>query len=770
MKKLLPILFIAITNLVFAERITFPTPNSADTKPVKSSKNTEFISNVISEMDLGKITIQGQNFTAIILEGYVSSGEVGDPNLLGKTRLLTPPKGTTVEVRVLSSEYVDISLNAKGFNYPLMPVEPPHRKSDPQPPALIINAEMYSKTTFNQRDLVDLTHFGTMRDQEVFVLNISPIQYLPSENIIRVHYHIEFEVNFVGTMHTSPKNPARPKIYQIVAHEMFKSSPSLSQFITWKTEKGFEVRVTYTDEIGGTGATLRTNIKTYLQNIYDNLETRSDFLLLIGDDQEIPAWASTVTGSYFDNDHITDLYYAEYTGDNLPDIQYGRLSARNEQHLANQVEKILAMEKMNVPSLDFLGKATFVAGSEVGSAMTMANTTVNYAANNYWNSTNGVEATVFLSSGWSSGEINGPNFRTSVNEGRGFVNYTAHCDELTWDSYSFLNVSHVTNLTNENKYPLMIGNCCLSARFDVECIGEALVRAQRKGAVTYIGATNYSYWYEDFQWALGPMAQSVATNPATANMSNTGTGVYDRMWHTILDVPEDERAYTAGEIVFWGNMAVQLGSASSQASQIAQGRKYYWEIYHVLGDPSYVQSLKIPQVLNANHLDTLFNSIHNELHIETVPFAYVGFTHNGTLLGGGATDENGLITFVFDEKPPLGQAKLVITAKNHIPHIAPITILANPVSIAKPLPKQTGFDVMISRSGQLHVQINTETPLKATIRLTNSVGQPVRMIVSNETLNVGQNDFYFDMNRLPKGAYICTYSDGNRTLSQKIVW
>jgi hypothetical protein len=85
------------------------------------------------------------------------------------------------------------------------------------------------------------------------------------------------------------------------------------------------------------------------------------------------------------------------------------------------------------------------------------------------------------------------------------------------------------------------------------------------------------------------------------------------------------------------------------------------------------------------------------------------------------------------------------------------------------IPDHIAFDVVFNNN-QLHARINAETPAKATIWLTNILGQPVAAIVSNGTVNVGQNDFFFNMSNLPRGGYICTYYDGNRTLSQKIIW
>ena len=61
-------------------------------------------------------------------------------------------------------------------------------------------------------------------------------------------------------------------------------------------------------------------------------------------------------------------------------------------------------------------------------------------------------------------------------------------------------VNDVSGLDNQNQYGLLIGNCCNSNEFaGVTCLGEALLRTPKK-AVGYIGATNSTYWDEDYYW------------------------------------------------------------------------------------------------------------------------------------------------------------------------------------------------------------------------------------------------------------------------------
>ena len=54
--------------------------------------------------------------------------------------------------------------------------------------------------------------------------------------------------------------------------------------------------------------------------------------------------------------------------------------------------------------------------------------------------------------------------------------------------------------------------------FDVSvCFGEALLRAEDKGAIGYIGGSNNTYWDEDFWWGVG--SGNITSNPSYNNTS-----------------------------------------------------------------------------------------------------------------------------------------------------------------------------------------------------------------------------------------------------------
>jgi hypothetical protein len=117
--------------------------------------------------------------------------------------------------------------------------------------------------------------------------------------------------------------------------------------------------------------------------------------------------------------------------------------------------------------------------------------------------------------------------------GPGLFIIPPHCGASGWSNPSFTN-SDISGLTNANKYPLVISNCCQSYMFELNSFGENIVRANDKGAVAYIGASDYSYWDEDYYWAIGVTA-SIKPNPT---YENSGIGGWDAWYHTHGEAPE----------------------------------------------------------------------------------------------------------------------------------------------------------------------------------------------------------------------------------------
>jgi len=112
----------------------------------------------------------------------------------------------------------------------------------------------------------------------------------------------------------------------------------------------------------------------------------------------------------------------------------------------------------------------------------------------------------------------------------------------------------------------MIGNACSTTTFQLgECLAEALVRAEGKGALGYIGCTNESFWDEDYYWAVG-----IGPIKANPTYEETGLGMYDRAFHDNGE-PETDWYTTQGQMIYAGNLAVTESNSKYT--------KYYCDIY-----------------------------------------------------------------------------------------------------------------------------------------------------------------------------------------------
>ena len=188
-------------------------------------------------------------------------------------------------------------------------------------------------------------------------------------------------------------------------------------------------------------------------------------------------------------------------------------------------------------------------------------------------------------------------------------------------------VSDVSRMSNVNMPSVMIGNCCLTNRFNATtCFGEALLRKNNNaGAVIYIGATNSTFWDQDFYWSVG--LRDNISNTMSPSYIAAKMGTYDRLFHTHGEALSDY-AVTAGKMLYFGNMSVQNAptASSNWYGTTAEMKQYYWEIYELMGDPSLMPWLGRAEVLNLD-----LSSDGTSLRVAAAPGAYVALIANDGL-------------------------------------------------------------------------------------------------------------------------------------------
>jgi len=687
-RLLLLAMVLCVTMLCALEQVITFQSNTENIKVADSSPERLILDYSVSQLQLSET----DNFTKIILDGFGGNNDVGRPELPYLGALITVPINASLKINYLTSKTTDISLKELGFAHPIYPAQPSYSKSQDM-----------SRVTF-QHDLAsyqkpdyqgDYSPFkteevGFARGYRVFEVIFTPVQYNPVENTLKIYTQLTVEIDFIGADHyateyerartwsadfeavfqTSFLNYEPPSTrdtlmrtptkYIIICHNA-SFATAMQPFVDWKIQQGFEVTVT-------TAYTTTTTIKNYLQSLWDAATPQNPaptYLLIVGDTAQIPAFNSTTSSS--SEPHVSDLSYVRLNGsDYLNDMYFGRFSATSTTEIQNIIDKTLMYEKYTMPDPTYLKKSLLIAGveSQNNYAQTYCNSMVNYVASQYIKAdsqdhTYDAPYTYFHpSSGNSASTI-----RTQFSTGVGWANYSAHGNITEWSNPSFTN-SHVNSLTNSGKYPVAIGNACLTNAFqNATSFSEAMVRTANKGAVAYIGGTNYTYWNEDWRWAAGNKTAPTSGNGAT--YSSSSLGMYDRLFHTHGEATSNWDV-SVGAMVYIGNNVVQSISSSLKA--------YYWEIYGIMGDPSLVPYLGLPSANNAQYPSQINIGAGSIAITGAGALARIALSRNGVLAGMVIADANGNATLNFTPFSSAGAANLVITAQNKIPIITTVNV------------------------------------------------------------------------------------------------
>ena len=654
----------------------------------KSLSEFTFVSH-LSEISTMRVKKDANEFIKLIVGGYGENAKKGNAELPVLEELINVPIGSTVAIKIIDKEEKVISLSDYGIDNLIFPSQPSLSKSDNADDVpFYFNDEYYNYDGFYTNDLVTTELLGKMRGQQLARLSVAPFSYNPTTNEIKVVTKLEVKIIFKNIdseghkinmqKYYSPEFnnlykecinyiPSQekdvittyPVKYVIISDPAFQST--LQPLVDWKTKKGFIVVEGYTNDpnIGNT----TTSIHAFIKDMYDNPTDgiAPTYLLIVGDDGQVPS---------FDNgQHLSDMYYCEFDGggDFYPEMYYGRLSATIPEEVQVQVEKTITHEQYTFTDPSFLDEVVLVAGVDASMAPTYGNGQINYGTDNYFNAAHGLTVHNYLygvlAPGASySSDMSGASAEiiSDISEGAGFANYTAHCGSSGWSDPSF-ETSDINGLQNYDKYGVMVGNCCQSNKFDVaECFGEGLLRADNKGAVGYIGGSNNTYWDEDFWWAVGN--GSISTNPTYAG---TGLAVFDCLMHENGEQQADW-FITTGQMLHSGNLAVTQAGGSEQ---------YYWEIYHIMGDPSLMPYIGVPTLLSPTH-NTVTPVGTTNFTVNTEENAYVAISMNGVLLDAQLADATGVVNLSFSAIANVGTADIVVTKQFKQPYQGTLQIIS----------------------------------------------------------------------------------------------
>lgn len=661
------------------------------------------------ELTVAQTSLMKQEFTSLKLKGFALQTAAGKPELPTMVNIIEVPLGDGLKYTVEAIQCDTIDGTEIGIRNEIIPAQPSRRKSDTSPVTLVKDENAYKLNAFYGEPMIELESIGIARNRNLASVKFNPVRWNPVTNqlivvkslTVNIQQHnadiaatkrmqqlyaspaFNSSANVINSLGSKDNNTNAPLRYTIVAHSSFRGA--LDEFAAWKTRKGFLVDLVYTDD-ANVGSTT-SSIKTYLQGLYDNATASSPaptYVLFVGDIAQVPAFYLTAYGE----NQYSDLSYCCWTGnDNLPDCYYGRFSAQTLAHLTPQISKTLMYEQYTFPDPTYLNTAALIAGVDRGvssdNAYRYGDPAMDYVAKTYITTANGFNNIVYYKNNTSfapagvtvtgSSQANGTSaaLRNLYNSGCGFVNYTAHGSTTSWGDPSFTN-NNVAQMTNNNKPMVVIGNCCLTNSFQIDaCFGETLLRkGNNAGAVGYIGGSNSTYWTEDFYWTVG--IRTSINNTMNTSYDASNLGMYDRLYHSHNET-YDKWYLTMGAMIQAGNMAVQASSTSTDM------KLYYWQIYHLMGDPSLMPYIQGEASTMSPNIQTAITVGSTSLNLSALPpYAYIGFTDpENNLISAAFANANGNATLTFPAISNVAEYTIVVTAQGFQPYTQTINAIAN---------------------------------------------------------------------------------------------
>ncbi len=563
-----------------------------------------------------------------------------------------------------------------------------------------------------QSSIATLKMLGTMRGLSIAQVDIKPLGNEETGNFVDADNNINIVVEYhaptsditvpahlrspyfdVMRHYASGKKPSREPVTDYPACDQLSQYPvrmlivtdrmfehTLQPFVEWKTQKGFDVDVAYTDVIGFTSQ----EIKNYVHNCYHYAESEGKaaptFLVIVGDTKQVPT-ANTyeyTSGEFYESDY--DYANTERINkDYFPEMFYGRMSAETTEQLEAIIHKIIYYEKYEFSDPSYLSRANLIAGAGITLHETYVEPKIKYDVANWFNEAHGYtevyEYGVDDPNNPMSTEYYGGCYN-SEHIGVGIMIYDAHADQYRWGDPLFQRATlYATD--NENRYPLVIANACLSGDFAFAkspCIGEEWLRKPKGGAVSYIGASPTTSWYGNAAWCVGkPLVYADGLT-------------FENTTHGADDAPFICDYVSTGGIVFAGNMAATISTVPGDIDK-------FWTGINVLGDPSLV-----PFLGEAKEMSVAFENIlpvgATSMEVDAPERAMVALSHKNKLLCSALVGPEETVSLSFDAVEEGDTLSLVITKPQHKPVINSIVVgnlTAVETIIRHPLPSSVSI-------------------------------------------------------------------------------
>ncbi|MEO0077039.1 MAG: C25 family cysteine peptidase [candidate division WOR-3 bacterium] len=413
--------------------------------------------------------------------------------------------------------------------------------------------------------------------------------------------------------------------YLIIVYDKFYDV--IVPLAQWKYKKGLLIKVVKFSETGNNPEAL----KAFIINAYRFWDPRPEYVLLVGDINQIPPYNHYFCGP-------TDNPYGDVEGDAQLEIAIGRLPCRSRQQLKMMIDKIFSYERTPYLAETLWYRKAITVRQDPGP---YHNAGVNFVRQIILNNSDFLQVDTLMAPVDSR-----RNLRDSLNQGRSYLLYTGHGAGQHWVAPFDMTPC----VRNYRKLPIIFSWSCQTV-LRQNFLGQRWLKTgnirRQKGAVAYIGTTTSGLY--------APYRNFVARNFFRAifehNVVNIGKALkegLDSLW-----------TYTPDEL----------------------GRTLYSE-WNLLGDPEMNLWTSVPKSMRIMY-DSIISFNQQNFFVSATdengaPIinakVCLMMSQDSNFYYVGETDRFGNVSFNIN--PIVADTIfLTVTAKNFIPHEGKILVL-----------------------------------------------------------------------------------------------
>jgi hypothetical protein len=689
----------------------------------EQTSNELVINFIITEFELTETNLKGESHKHVHLPGHFLPNTEGAPDLPGSSRYILVPEGASVEMHIIRS----LADTLRGIN--VMPAPNIPLDSKNQPVIYHKDSTIYHRNAYYPESPVLLKKDLKIRGSSVALLGIMPFQYNPISKELVIYHDLQVRLSFSGSTGSYGNEKYRDRLWDGILKNHLINAVSLPEvdyshrnapggrstgceyliicpndtvfqrwadsIKTFRTEQGILTKVYTISEVGGNS---ESAIETFIDDAFTNWDIPPSAVLLLGDHGTDPdnSITSVVLNNHPDSDYnpyVSDNVYADVDGDQLPDIAFARITARNSTELEIMVHKFMNHERNPPTNPDYydhpitalgwqttrwfqicsesiggfmkneLGKnpvrinAVYDGDPDVDPWSTAYNTTT--VLNYFGPSGQGyIPSSPSDLGGWTGG--NATQINNAINSGSFLLQHRDHGYYGGWGEPAYY-TSNINSLMNTDLTFVMSINC-QTGQFDRsgETFTEKFHRYQYNGnpsgALGLIAATQVSYSFvnDAYTW-----------------------GVYDYMWPDFMPTYGDSPP--AGSLLpCFGNVA---GKYHLQQSTWPGSPTYIKEItyrlFHHHGDAYMTLYSEVPQALTVSHA-SFIQPTQTSFTVTADAGAFIALTSEGEILGTATANGAPLDVPILGSLLPNSEMVVTITKTNYYRYRSTVSISSTP--------------------------------------------------------------------------------------------